>query len=243
MAATVVSAVSVLSASAWPNWLTDNFDSYADQTAFDSVWANSGAPMTLVQDQVVSSPNAIYQGTVAQQSRLYLGTEVQVDDLDFSFKFYDPAGTASLARTYAMVYARAGAGDWAGGLEQIVALGKYNNVATTKYSARVAFSGPNWFTLDAGPDRSEGWHDARIVGNLIDPATVQYDFYIDSILSGSGQSTVLATFDWVVMGSGLSSSHGMWYDDIVVSVPEPSTIALSVLGGMGLLWIMRRRTA
>ena len=195
--------------------------------------------MSLVQDQVASSPNAIYQGTGAQQSRFYVGTEVRTDDLDFSFKFYDPAGTTSLARTYGMVYAYSGG--WGVGLEQILAIGKYNGVATTKYSARVAFGGPNWFNLDLAPDRSVGWHEARITGIDLG-GSAQFDFYVDGILGGSKVVTGTPTFDWIVMGSNLTSSHGMWYDDIVMAVPEPSTFALSVLGGMGLLWITRRRT-
>ena len=79
------------------------------------------------------------------------------------------------------------------------------------------------------------------MGSLVG-GSAQYDFYIDNILSGTGTSTVTSTFDWIVMGSGLSSSHGMWYDDVVMTVPEPTTLGLSLLGGLGMLWVLRRRT-
>jgi hypothetical protein len=55
-------------------------------------------------------------------------------------------------------------------------------------------------------------------------------------------STVTAPFNWIVMGSNLTSTHGMWYDDVYVVVPEPSVAALGLMGGVGLLWLFRRRT-
>lgn len=221
--------------------VTDDFDGYADQAAFDAAWTAGTAAMTLTTtNQSVSGANSIYQGTVAQQSRIEIGYEIPVSMLDFSFSFYDPVGDGSLARTYGMVYAHSG--DWGVGLQQLVAIGKYNGIATTKYSGRVAFGSVSWFALDAAtsPDRSVGWHEARITGSLVG-GQAQYDFYIDDLLAGTRTSTVIADFDWIVMGSGLSSTHGMWYDDVSIMVPEPSSLALSLLGGFGLLAAIRRR--
>jgi len=226
--------------------LSDNFDSYADQAAFNAVWATSGTPMTLVATQSWSSPNAIYQGTVAQQSRLAIGYDIPVSMLDFSFRFYDPNGAASLARTYGMVYSYAGG--WGTGLQQIVAIGKYNTLADSgnpTYHARIAFGGPNWFKLDdpGAPTRTVGWHEARVVGSLLNPTTAQYQFFIDGILSKTATSTVTSPFNWIVMGSNLSSTHGMWYDDVSIVIPEPASMMLGLLGGLGLLGLARRRNA
>lgn len=240
-AVAAVLVVSASSAFAQPmvNTFFENFDSYADQAALNAVWTPGTAAMTLDTAQAWSSPNSIYQGTIAQQSRRYLGVEIPASELDFSFRFYD--GGAGLGRTFGMIYARTGAGDWAGGLEQILAIGKNNGVATTKYTARVPFGGgPNYISLDSGPDRSVGWHEARVVGDL-GGGGAQYGFYIDGILGGTVTTTTTPTFDWIVLGSGLSSSTVMWYDDVMVMVPEPSIFALSLLGGLGMMWIVRHR--
>lgn len=238
-----ITALALVSASSgMAQTVSDNFDSYADQTAFDAAWTPGVAAMTLTTtNQSVSGANSIYQGTVAQQSRIAIGYEIPISMLDFSFSFYDPAGAGSLARTYGMAYAYSG--DWGVGLQQLVAIGKYNAVASTKYHGRVAFGSVSWFALDAptSPDRTVGWHEARITGSLVG-GQAQYDFYIDGLLAGTRTSTVTdSTFDWIVMGSGLSSTHGMWYDDISIVIPEPSSLALSLLGGFGLLAMFRRR--
>lgn len=225
------------------NIWTDNFDSYADQAAFNSVWATSATAMTLDTDGTptpVSSPNTIAQGTAAQQSRRAF-TSVAPTDIDFSFSFYDEMGTGSLARTYGMIYARGGAGGWGDALQQLVAVGKYNSVSSPKYFARVAFSSSNWFVLAAGPDRSVGWHTARVLGNA---GTSSFDFYIDNILSGSAPIGVpTATFNWVVMGSGLSSTHGMNFDDVSIGkiVPEPGSLLALGAGLFGFTGLMFRR--
>lgn len=88
-------------------------------------------------------------------------------------------------------------------------------------------------------------------------------------LGGATTSTLIdqsATFDtWVNIGTGLqfdagtgmgqvlidnsqANLSGSFYVDsvrltLVQAIPEPSAIALSLLGGLGLLWNVRRRTA
>lgn len=222
----------------------DNFDSYADQAALNASWTPSGTAMTLATDQFVSSPKSIYQGTVAQQSwkNLAAADQVALRDMDFSFDFYDPNGTGSLARTYGMVYSRAG-NNWTDGLNQILAIGKYNGIATTKYNARVAFGSVNWVALDAAtsPDRSVGWHTARIQGDGATAPTLT--FSIDGLVGktvGLSETQGDVIINFVVMGSGLSSTHGMWYDNVSVT-PDPATLALLGLGG--LMFARRRRTA
>ncbi len=232
----------ILTSNTYAASLFDNFDSYADQTALNAVWSTPGTAMTLDTSRAWSSPNSIYQAPmVAQQSRRAIGFDAPVSLLDFSFRFYDSIGTGSYARSYGMLYAYAG-GNPSGTLQQILAVGHYGSVTTTKYDGRVAFGGPNWFPLDdpAAPDRSVGWHEARVLGSLVG-STAQYQFYIDDILSKTVSSTVTDPFNWVVMGSGLTSPYGMWYDDVLVVIPEPSTLALGLLGGLGLAGSLIRR--
>lgn len=225
----------------------DNFDSYANQAAFDAVWTPTGTAMQLITTQPVppvSAPNMIYQTTAAMQSRRAVAP-VAAGDLYFRFDFYDERGTGSLARTYGMAYGRGGAGAWTDPLTQIIAVGKYNSTATTKYSARVAFGSSNWFTLDLGPDRSIGWHTAEVFGNL---TNATYDFYIDGIFSGSApMGNQAVVFNWAVMGSGLTSTHGMYFDNVylgekpVEPIPEPMSMALAGLGLAAVGAIRRRR--
>lgn len=228
----VILVVALLAAGS-ANAFFDDFESYADQAAFNAAWGGS-SPMTLVTDKSYSGSQSIYQGTVAQQSYKYVAP-IPTSQLYFSCWFYDPAGTTSLARTYAMVYSRAGT-DWTGSLNQILAIGKYNTIQTTKYNGRVAF-GPDagWFVLSDGPDRSVGWHFAEIVGKP--DGTV--DFKIDGIV-GATKNVAEVGFNWAVIGSGLSSTHGMWYDDVRL-VPEPGSLLALGAGVIGLAGYIRRR--
>lgn len=248
----IAGALLLASTGAQAQW-TDNFDGYADQAAFNAAWGTGTVnAMTLVSDQSVSAPNSIYQGTGGQQSYRPVGTSVPLQKLGFSFDFNDPVGTGSLARTYGMVYSRVG-DVWSGGLNQILAVGKYNGIATTKYSARIAFNpggtAPGWVVLDAptSPNRSVGWHTAEIFGGVDpgDPTKATVSFYIDGLLGKMVTGIANSQINFVVMGSNLTSSHGMWYDNVRVwdttpPVPEPATMALSALG-LGIIARLRRK--
>mgnify|MGYP000109058063 CR=1 FL=1 len=224
---------------------TENFDSYADQAAFNAVWGNSGSPVALSNNQWVSSPNSVYQGTAAVQSRILLSNPVPAQQLKFSFMFYDETGTGSLARAYGMVYARSG-NLWTDSLQQIIAVGKYNSVATTKYFARIAFGSLNWFVLDAptSPDRSVGWHKAEVIGAVDpnDPTKAQLSFYIDGQLGKTVGGVANSVFNFVVLGSGLTSTHGMYFDDVSV-VPEPGSLLALGSGLVGMAGLLLRRRA
>ncbi len=224
---------------------TDNFDSYADQAALETVWQHSGSPVLLSNNQAFSSPNSVYQGTAAAQSRALVSNPVPAQQLNFSFVFYDETGTGSLARAYGMVYARAGS-NWTDTLNQIIAIGKYNSVATTKYFGRIAFGSLNWFVLDAptSPDRSVGWHKAEVIGAVDpnDPTKAQISFYIDGQLGKTVGGVANSVFNFVVLGSGLSSTHGMYFDDVTL-VPEPGSLLALGSGLVGMAGLLLQRKA
>jgi len=114
--------------------------------------------------------------------------------------------------------------------------------------ARVlGFDGGNgagaFFKLDdpGSPARSTGWHqlEADVADNAI-------QFYVDGILSKTINTSALTdrSYDTAKVGSNLSSTAVAYYDDVHVErvvVPEPSAIALGLLGGLGLLARRLRR--
>jgi len=241
--------------------LYDNFDSYADQAAFDAVWTTQvGGGVDLYTGQSVSAPNSVMNPSTAAGQSWQLMAPINATLLDFSYDFYDFDASNS-ARDSAMAYSRAG-NAWSDGLNQILVIGKYNNIAGTKYFGRVAFASgatygdgigtvaSTWFQLNAAsPDKSVGWHTARILG-MADPVNVgmvRYEFYLDGILGGSvnNVNNSLVGFNFAVLGSGLSTAPSPIAIDNVsfVTVPEPSSITLCLLGGFGLAAgvISRRR--
>ncbi len=129
-----------------------------------------------------------------------------------------------------------------GSISQLLAIGKYSSVTApgevfdaTKYQARiVSGSFVGWFNLNGpgAPSRSAGWHKFTIE-RLADDTTLE--FYVDDILSRTVTGATAQSWDTITMGFGTSStSNGdAWYDGISVAiVPEPSTAALCVLGGL-----------
>ncbi len=130
-----------------------------------------------------------------------------------------------------------------GTLNQLLAIGKYSSVTApgevfdaTRYQARVvsgSFAG--WFNLNGpgAPNRSPGWHKFTIE-RLADNTTI--NFYVDDILSRTVAGTTAQSWDTITMGFGTSSSSNgdAWYDGISVAiVPEPSVLALALLGALG----------
>ena len=236
----------------------DNFDSYADSTAFGAAWTDTvGTGLELNTAEFVSGPNSVKNpGTTAQQSRIAMPNK-SATDISFSFSFYDYS-TAN-ARDYGMVYSRAGGGAWTDGLNNLLAIGKFNTIAGTRYYGRVSTAtggiygdgastpASTWFQLGIGvsgyPVPSVGWHTAEITGtpDPINSGKVIYKFYIDGILGGSVANLNSVDYNWVVLGSGLSTApSGIAFDDVTVSsVPEPSAFAFTAVA-LGALVAIRR---
>jgi hypothetical protein len=240
--------------------LSDDFDSYANKAAFDAVWTPSvGVGLDLNTAEFVSSPNSVKNAatatSTAAQSRRFLSTAAPGHNFSFQFDFYD-YNAANNVRDYGMLYARSGTA-WTDSLLQIIAIGKYNTGTATRYYGRVAFesttyvlgdgAGPllsgGWFQLNA--PNAIGWHTAKVVG-MSDPnfsGKTRLEFFIDNTLVGSVSNLGWQAYNWVVLGSGLSSTGGfISFDNLIVTIPEPSVAALGLMGGVGLLWLFRRRT-
>lgn len=239
----------------WANatvFLDEHFDTYADQTAFQAVWAPSGASTTLSTDQSVS-PSKSAEGLLTATRNIRTFGEVgflnaSTDVVIFRVNFYDSAGSASAYRQNVELTDTAAPS--ASG--QIFGLGLNNNIASTKYMARIqggdGGAGVNaYFKLDGAlsPNRSTGWHTLEA-----DITDTSVSYYVDTILSKTVDITAVTdrSLDSIRLGSALSSTSVAYYDDVHVeriAVPEPSAIALSLLGGLGLAVgsISRRRKA
>lgn len=248
-------------------FLNDNFDSYANQAAFQAVWpATVGTGGTLINTNSVSSPNSIrYDLATARNDRTFAesGNPSPLNAISFSFNFYDSDASASPYRQISSLID--GPGSASG---QLISLGMNNNQSSANsggnfYMARIlGYTVPTTADPDGGPNesiggagtffklndfgvglRSTGWHNLGVT--ITDTA---FSFYVDGVLSETvANAFTLRSYDTVRLGSGITSLNIAAFDDVVVQVnpvPEPSTVALGLLGSAGLLaGYFRRRSA
>jgi hypothetical protein len=229
-------------------FLDEHFDSYANQAAFEAAWPANTTTATLSTEQFVSPSQSIKGLTTATRNARNVG-EIgtltgSTDIVIFRVKYYDSNGSAAAYRQYAELddsLAPSGSG-------QLFALGLNNNIASTKYMARIlggdGGSGVSaFFQLnDAGsPDRSTGWHtlEADISDNDV-------KYYVDGILSKTVNTSALTdrSLDTAKVGSNLSSVQVAYFDDFYVermAVPEPATFVVLCAGALAIL--VRRRRA
>jgi len=157
-----------------------------------------------------------------------------------TFWLYDGAQT----RAYGEVRAYPGEGYGLGGnIVQLFAVGKYTNMDSAKYQARVlAGTGTiGWFNLSDGPSRSSGWHQF-IIERLSDDTTI--NLYVDGMMAKTITGTTAASWDSVVITSARAGTTAgdAYFDGIEITdglIPEPGTLSVLALGALGLL--ARRR--
>lgn len=144
--------------------LSDNFDSYSDQAAFEAAWGAIGtvAPIsaTLVTDQAASAPQSIRidgTATSAQQrnERAFAetGTVAANTLFVFSFDFYDSNSAVAPYRQHSFIQD----GTLATGTGQSIAMGLNNNHISSDsggnyYMARIVGYTPTTIDIDGGPN-------------------------------------------------------------------------------------------
>jgi len=148
------------------------------------------------------------------------------------FWFYDNGPNTGM-RSYLQLQSYS-AGGGSGDLLQLIAMGAYNSgVDTSKYSARIAYGGVGWVTLNV--PRSTGWHNFRAeVGNgtvMIECDGVQHTW--------TGVPTPAVTR--MRIGSGLTTANTASYYDDIMFVPEPGSMLALGAGMIGLAGYIRRR--
>ena len=241
--------------------LFDNFDSYADQTALLAAWnatAATGTGLQLSQSTPtpVSSPNDVEVTTTASYRIVRsLGTPAPSTQLDWSFSFYDNNGSRDFAQLYGY------SGGWGVGLQTVLAIGVYNTGTAGKYMGRYsAISGAVYgdgavsdggtggsFSLTSAGNRSVAWHTMEVLGmkDPNDSNKLRLEFYIDSVLGGSIGNINPYNLTYGAIGGAVSTTvAGSAYDDFsvtIVPVPEPSSIALGLVGGLAFLAMRLRR--
>lgn len=236
--------------------IDDNFDSYTTQAAFEAAWPIVAAPSgVLVSTQSVSSANSIYYGAntsnVQRNGHSFAesGNPALNNIVKFSFDFFDSNAAASPYRQYANL--QDGTAPSASG--QLVSMGLNNNLLSTAeggnfYMARIlGYTPPGltsgaYFKLNNDPSllRTTGWHNLGV-----EISDVDFKFYVDGFLAETVPQTglTLRSYDVVRLGSGLASTQAAWFDNVsvVTLVPEPSSLALALLGGFGLFLARVRR--
>ena len=224
----------------------DNFDSYADQAAFEAAWPGYGTYGSLPLDQTFGysgnqSVKSDRAASYTERNYRNLGSEHAGTDaapLVFEFEMYSDdsaSSNPSNARDYCEIRGYTGAGLDDGSLEGLIAVGIYNGVSGggSVYQARVLYGGSNWFNLTADRIYNE-WVNMKVV-----ISTGAIEFYVNDVLAGSDTRTDV-TYDSLSMGSGLTSAGVVtWFDDVsVYNVPEPGSLALLALGALA---VIRRR--
>lgn len=222
-------------ASAGVVWF-DDFDSYADQAAFDAVYTQIYPAVPLLLDQTMGysdgqsvnplGPNNNYE----RRAYMNLGAEfagTDEDPLVFEFMMHVNDATDWWTREYIELRGYTGEGYGDGDLEELIALGcTSSGVNTDLYNARV-LTGLNWF--DTTTAKVADW-----VLLTAEIKTDTVDIFVNGAFNASSPRAPGITFDSVVLGSGLSSRVDVHFD----GVPEPATLSLLALSGLALL---RRR--
>ena len=193
--------------------LSDNFDSYATQAAFQTAWPAAGTTLTLSTTRYYSSPKSVYSAsgsTAYQNKRTFTETYgTDASPLTLQFRMYDGGGSTGYQwvelRDYSPVTSK-----------QLIEFGYYSGSSTTYYAARVTFSpGNNWAATSVA--RSTGWHLFKIVFK-----STTCDFYVDGVLASANRAYAASegavSFEEIRVGSNYgSTSVAAYYDDVLLT--------------------------
>ena len=235
---------------------SDDFESYANTAALSGPYTQiyPAAPVMLDTTKGDQSSQSIHFGTPGanNERRMYInipgGPVTPTDQAPLKLEFWTDLDTAIWStRQYIEIRSYSGGAYNSGTLNQLIALGfTSSGVDTTRVNQRVVagFTGAQWgdltdtyATRTTIADPNNDWTQLAMV---LKHNTVE--FYVNGNLDTVQTMTAGVAFDSIVIGSGLSSAGAdVWFDNLTVIVPEPSSLALSLLGGFGLLAMFRRR--
>jgi hypothetical protein len=219
---------------------SDDFESYSSDSELTATWSRvsgTGTSILLAADPTNPSNQTIQQTTVAGRLRHVISGVNPTDaaPLLLSFDFYDSNGGTTSGRQYVEIR-NSGV---TGGLFDVGLINSVNTgtYAQGAYQARDIDNG-NWVQL--GVARSVGWHHFEL---LIEgfSATLSIDGIVDPSFSDRAWNGG-ASYDWLHIGSALTSNTDAYYDNISLAVvPEPS-VYVAVFGALALgAAVIRRR--
>ena len=217
--------------------IVDNFDSYADQAAFDAVYGAGG--MTLDQAKGYSDgqsmSNASRAGNLVDWGvgNGYIATDAS--PLTFT-AMVDVDNIHWWTRNYIGMYAY-GAGDPDPVLQDLFMLGFNSSGDSTRYHSRGG-DGYVWASIDdlSGDTVFERTTEWRELKAIVTSTTVE--FYVDGVLGRSvtrPAGTEDVVFNKLLLGTTYSSQEDVWWDDLSITgtyVPEPAALVLLALGSL-----------
>jgi hypothetical protein len=237
----------------------DDFESYANTAAMDSVW---GAANAGTLDTATGNPgqSMAHPGGVSGVQTFTATGASDADPITWSFDFLDDgAGNKRITGALRDV------GGSAAGNQAFFEMGRFNSInnpetATTVsgYGIRHAFvagspaGASGWLTFVGNPTARVGWHTfTATIGAT--SATFDLDFDANGSVDATRTIAISAAaklYNTVRFGgpSDVSSAGGGGhFDNLVISkgvhIPEPTTFALVGLGFVGACFASRRRVA
>jgi len=192
----------------------------ADNPAPDAV--NSSA-LGFYMERSMSQPNAIMQVPISEEDQATIAANGSVT---FEMKFYN----IQMENTQGLSVF--GTGNQSGTLTPRAFSAGFRGDGTVTASQ---YTGDTWINIDTGLTyTNDAWHTAMIVADF---ATDTYDLWIDGQTTDDAQGLPFAnqeqndltTIGRIAIATGYKPT-GFYVDDVLVStVPEPSTMGLSLI--------------
>ncbi len=236
---------------------SDDFESYANTAALSPTYTQDYPtyPALLDTTKGYNSAQSIHFGATSANSQAKMhfnlpgGPVGGSDAVPLKIEFMiDTDVNVWNTRQYIELRSYSGGAYNTGTLNQLFALGFTSSSVDTTLINRRIVNGPNagWGNLTSTYGTratvADPLNDWTKLSMVIKSSTIE--FYVDDNLDTTLSITPGLLYDSIVIGSGLSSAGAdVWIDNLVVMVPEPSSLGMILMGGLGLgmMWRLRRR--
>ncbi|MCO5053717.1 MAG: hypothetical protein M9920_15670 [Verrucomicrobiae bacterium] len=234
---------------------SDDYQSYNDTSALSGTYTQMypDAPVLLDTEKGYNSSQSIHFGTPSANSleRMWFnlpgGPVAPTDAAPLLVEFMvDLDVDIWSTRQYIELRSYANGAYNDGALNQLLALGFNSSGVNTALINKRIYAGNDagWGDLTGNiATRASivAASDWTKLGMLIKGDTVEW--YVNGLFDSANSITANVAYDSIVIGSGLSSAGAdVWFDNLTVTViPEPTTMALGLIGGISLLLARKTR--